>query len=70
MGLADAGPGTRTAFSDFNEEVLREVTAPNVAHNVGGGQHVRYYAGDWLALTRVLEEEEEEERGGGAARVV
>ena len=51
------GPRTYLSLSDFNEEVLREVTAPNLFHNLGApsmpGQ-IRLYAGDWLSLSALL----------------
>ena len=46
-------------FSDFNEEVLRNYTWPNIHLNIDEGQRkaIHCYAGDWLALSDSLNSE-------------
>ena len=46
-------------FSDFNEEVLRSYTWPNIHLNMDESQRkaVHCYAGDWLALSDYLNSE-------------
>ncbi|KAK9918392.1 hypothetical protein WJX75_003758 [Coccomyxa subellipsoidea] len=58
--------GAEVHFQDYNQEVLRALTAPNVAANTAAsGQHAegctlrrpRYFAGDWTGLPCLLEKE-------------
>lgn len=42
-------------FSDFNEEVLRDVTWPNILRNVGIEALSRCFAGDWIKLCAEFE---------------
>lgn len=39
---------------DYNEDVIREVTGPNVRANVDNDVTVAYYSGDWALLPSVL----------------
>lgn len=43
------------ALHDFNEEVIRDVTAINVAWNVESSINVRYFIGGWNSLAELLQ---------------
>lgn len=50
--------GMQVCFSDFNAEVIDQVTVPNVRLNVDE-RHWRlaeYYSGDWGSLSPLLDE--------------
>ncbi|EIE22097.1 hypothetical protein COCSUDRAFT_83488, partial [Coccomyxa subellipsoidea C-169] len=58
--------GAEVHFQDYNGEVLRALTAPNVAANTAAGrEHAedctstssRFFAGDWAGLPRLLKTE-------------
>lgn len=52
------GAGLRVCFSDFNREVIEQVTIPNVKLNVEERYWplAEYYSGDWNSLSPLLEE--------------
>lgn len=48
----------RVCFSDFNREVLEQVTIPNVRLNVEEHRWplAEFFSGDWASLSPLLEE--------------
>lgn len=50
--------GLRVCFSDFNREVLEQVTIPNVRLNVEERHWplAEFFSGDWGSLSPLLEE--------------
>lgn len=52
---AKCGAGFLT-LHDYNEDVIRDVTAPNVTANVSDDVTVTYYSGDWAHLSSMLNE--------------
>ena len=52
------GSGLRVCFSDFNREVLDQVTIPNVQLNVEERHWplAEFFSGDWGSLSPLLEE--------------
>lgn len=52
------GAGLRVCFSDFNREVIEQVTIPNVKLNVEERYWplAEYYSGDWHSLSPLLAE--------------
>lgn len=48
--------GARVHFQDYNHEVIRVATIPNVLAN-GGIEQARFFAGDWTNLQSFLPEE-------------
>lgn len=57
-GIMALRQGWRVCFSDFNREVLDEVTIPNVRLNVEERSWplADYYSGDWSTLSPLLDE--------------
>lgn len=53
MAVKCGGAG-QLVMHDFNEEVIRDVTAINVHWNVGDSINVRYFSGGWNPLSSVL----------------
>jgi len=60
-GIISLLAGAHVHFQDYNEQVLTQLTIPNVLANLSlwqtaGGERAvaRYYAGDWLALGNYL----------------
>ncbi|CAB1097197.1 unnamed protein product [Ectocarpus sp. CCAP 1310/34] len=62
-GIVALQQGVRVCFSDFNREVIEQVTIPNVRLNVEAHHWplAEYYSGDWSSLSPLLEERD----GGG-----
>ncbi|CAM9791234.1 unnamed protein product [Pylaiella littoralis] len=57
-GIVALQQGLRVCFSDFNREVIEQVTIPNVKLNVEERYWplAEYYSGDWNSLSPLLEE--------------
>ncbi|CAM9632514.1 unnamed protein product [Ectocarpus sp. 8 AP-2014] len=60
-GIVALQQGVRVCFSDFNREVIEQVTIPNVRLNVEAHHWslAEYYSGDWSSLSPLLEERDE-----------
>lgn len=43
------------ALQDYNEDVIRDVTAPNMKANVSDQVYVSYYSGGWDSLPEVID---------------
>lgn len=58
LDLPNLVEGWRVCFSDYNREVLEEVTIPNVRFNVEERSWplADYYSGDWASLSPLLDE--------------
>ena len=65
--LQRARAGWSVCFSDFNDDVLRSVTWPNVLMNVPGDQRFRatYVAGDWGSLADAVSADDGAGAGAG-----